>query len=96
MVFEEFAVFDHIVLRPEFLCMDGKNRPDLRTLYHNLRNTPGRSRVEKLVACEEPSWDLLFRSFVSVAGTRKDERPDTILVDSELFSKDPPFNFSGF
>ena len=56
MVFEDSQFVAYIFLGHEFSCMDGKNRPDLGTLYDHLGNAPGRSRVEKLVAWEEPNW----------------------------------------
>ena len=55
MVFEDSSFFDWIILRHEFSCMHGKNRPDSGTLGDRVGNTPGRSRVENRVAWEEPN-----------------------------------------
>ena len=64
--------------------MHGKNKPDSGTLYDQVSNTPGRSRVENRVAWELPDWRAPFPTKWQKQDSRKDERPDTILMDYEL------------
>ena len=64
--------------------MDHLNEPDSSTRYADLRKALGRSRVENLVAWEEPNGEHLLRPYGEVTGSRKDERSDMILMDYEL------------
>ena len=53
-VFEDSHLFYHWLPEREFSCMDHKNGPDLSTPCDRVSSTPGRSRVENLVAWECP------------------------------------------
>ena len=83
-VFEDSWFFDWIILRHEFSGMHGKNRPDSGTLYDQVSNTPGRSRVENRVAWEEPDWMAHGVPSEEVTDAQKHEHPDTIVMDSAL------------
>ena len=49
-----------------------------------MSTTPGRYRVENRVAWEEPHWRARLATMWAGKDSRKDERPDTILMDYEL------------
>ena len=59
--FEDSWLFDHRFPEREFSSMDYKNGADLNTLEPHLWDTPGRSRVENLVAWECPGSRLESR-----------------------------------
>ena len=81
MVFEDSQLFGYTFSRYEFPWMDHKNEPDLSTLSADLGKALGRSRVENLVAWEEPDGEHLLRPSGEVTGSRKNERSDMILMD---------------
>ena len=60
MVFEDSPLYDHYFPGQAFPWMDHKNEPDLSTRSADLEKALGRSRVEKLVAWEEPNWRAGF------------------------------------
>ena len=71
MVFEDSRLFGYTCSRHEFSCMDHKNEPDLSTRGADLGKALGRSRVENLLAWEEPNWRAGFTNIWGSAGFPK-------------------------